>query len=259
MLSAAMFITMAGCSGSAESSGTSAETSVTAESAPVPSESVSGTDSVAPSETEAGTVAASETVADGGSGNTADATGAAGGKDEQGRYFTDNKYILNFVGKFSSLAPGMNLSFPDVQGYFFTDDDINQTDKGRIIHLGERCENDKVMVGFGYNMDDEDMWYASIEAPMNDTDDWFNKYYFALIASLNNNPIPIGDNMDEISEFMNTLYGALVSEGTDKAIQAGDYVYVFKKTTESTGLFAVDTTSFFNAFYKDSIDLTVLE
>ena len=249
-------IVLTGCSGSTEDEAASADTSVQAESTesvvePTP-ESVA--DSTPETSAEVTPEVIPETTENTASEATSDDTAESGPK-----YLADNKYILNFIGKLGKLAPDLGISFTMGDTYTFGDENVKTTPDGRISNVGEYYEEDgQVMVGLGYNMDKEDMWYVSFEAPLPGLSDWFNKYYFATVSALSNNPIPTGSTYDEIVEFMDSMYSALIAEGKDKAIQMGDYVFVFKNTSENRAVFAVDTISYFDAFYKGTIDLTVL-
>lgn len=181
-----------------------------------------------------------------------------GSKDADGRYLADNKYILAYLGKFNKVAKEMKLSF-DMDLYTFTDNNITPTEQGRLSNVGLYTEDNQVMVGLGYNMDDEDMWYTSFEAPLPGLSDWFEKYYFASTFALCNNPIPMGDTEKEVTEFMDVLFDALVSDGKDKAIQIDEYVFVFKNTSKNRAVFAVDTLSYFNTYHKGEIELISIE
>lgn len=247
-------VALTSCSGSTEGEDALAETSVQAESTGAVAESTPETVTESTSEaiaefTPEVTSETTENTVSEASSNDAAKTGS--------KYISDNKYILNFIGKLSKLAPDLGISF-SMDAYTFGDENIKSTPEGRVSNTGDYYEDNQVMVGLGYNMDNEDMWYVSFEAPLPGLSDWFNKYYFATVSALSNNPIPTGSTYDEIVEFMNSMYNALVAEGKDNAIQMGDYVFVFKNTSENRAVFAVDTISYFDAYYKGTIDLTVL-
>lgn len=177
---------------------------------------------------------------------------------DEGQYFSDNKYILNFLGKLVSIAPGLGLSF-DTSGYFFTDNNITKTDYGRMVNVGDYYENEIVMVGTGFNMDDENMWYVSFETSKPGADEWYQKYFFATICALANNPIPYGESFDEIAAFADTMYAALVDDGKDKAIILDGYVYAYVNKSETTAIFAVDTLSYFDAYKRNSSNIQIID
>lgn len=196
-------------------------------------------------QTESGSESAIEAASGPASESSEDASAASD-------YMAENKYLLQYMAKASHFSAELGLSF-DMDTFTFTDRNITQTEVGRICNVGDYYEDDQVMVGMGYNMDQEEMWYVSIEAPSPPLSELFAKYCYLDFVALANNPIPMGETFEEVTEFSQTIYDALVSDGEDKAIGCGDYVYVFKNTSKDRVVFAVDTLSYFNAFYKGTI------
>lgn len=94
--------------------------------------------------------------------------------------------------------------------------------------------------------------YGPEEAPTPDQAEWYKKYFLATIVALNNNPIPMADNSDDLYEFCDTLYTALVSDGKDKALKIGDYVFAYVNTSANRALFTVDSATFFDASTREN-------